>query len=220
MMHEAFTQPSESLADQAYTIVERMIISLELPPGSVFSEGQLSDEIGIGRTPLREALQKLAHGRLVAALPRRGMMVMEINVVEHLAMLDTRRVLDRLIAERATKRRSGAHAKRLEECASRMNQTALEGDTRAFMELDQECDKILAEAAHNVFAVQSAASMHSHCRRFWSVHKHSGDLQESAALHTALMLVVAEGDAAKAANASDALIDYLERFTKEALELL
>ena len=79
---------TESLADQAYSIVEQMIVSLELAPGSVFSEGQLSEQIGIGRTPLREALQKLAHGRLVSALPRRGMMVTNINVIEHDGRVD------------------------------------------------------------------------------------------------------------------------------------
>jgi DNA-binding GntR family transcriptional regulator len=218
-MQEVFSQPSQSLADQAYSIVEQMIISLELPPGSVFSEGQLSNEIGIGRTPLREALQKLAHGRLVAALPRRGMMVTQINVVEHLAMLETRRVLDRLLAESAARRRTEIHARRLRECASHMNESALQSDTAEFMRLDQKCDTILEDAARNAFAAQSAAPLHSHCRRFWSVHKHAGDLLESAGLHTALMIAVAEGDSALAGEASDALIDYLERFTKEALEL-
>ena len=219
-MHEVFSQPSESLADQAYTIVEQMIVSLELPPGTVFSEGQLSDEIGIGRTPLREALQKLALGRLITALPRRGMMVTEINVVEHLAMLETRRVLDRLVAETAARRRTDSHADRLTMCAERMNQSAHEGDTRAFMRLDQECDAILEEAARNVFAIQSTAPLHSHCRRFWSVYKHTGDLLVSAGLHTSLMLAVARGNSDLAGEASDGLIDYLERFTKEALELV
>ena len=94
----------ESLADQAYNLVERMIVTLELIPGAVFSESELSEQIGIGRTPLREALQRLASDRLVVALPRRGMMVTDIHVTEYLALLDTRRVLDRLIVVRACRR--------------------------------------------------------------------------------------------------------------------
>jgi DNA-binding GntR family transcriptional regulator len=212
--------PTESLADQAYSVVEQMIISLELPPGSVFSEGQLSEQIGIGRTPLREALQKLAHGRLVASLPRRGMMVTDINVVEHLAMLETRRVLDRLIATRAAKRRTADQAERLRICAEKMSETAVDGATDVFMALDLQADQILERAARNSFAVQCVAPLHAHCRRFWTVHQHSGDLTESIRLHTALLYAVADGDEKLAARASDVLLDYLERFTKEALELI
>ena len=99
------TNGRESLADQAYDLVERMIVTLELQPGTVFSAVELSERIGIGRTPLREALHRLAGDRLVVALPRRGMMVTEINGSEYLALLDTRRVLDALIAVRACRRR-------------------------------------------------------------------------------------------------------------------
>ncbi len=214
------SKATESLAEQAYSIVEQMIISLELPPGSVFSEGQLSEQIGIGRTPLREALQKLAHGRLVASLPRRGMMVTDINVVEHLAMLETRRVLDRLIATRAAKRRTSSHADQLHAVAELMFKTADSEDTAAFMALDRQCDRILEIAARNAFAVQCAAPLHAHCRRFWTAYHHNGDLKESIGLHTALMYSVADADQRAAGDASDRLMDYLERFTKEALDLI
>ena len=211
---------TESLADQAYSIVEQMIVSLELPPGSVFSEGQLSEQIGIGRTPLREALQKLAHGRLVAALPRRGMMVTDINVAEHLAMLETRRVLDRLVAQRAAKRRSLEQASQLRVCAEQMSKTVLTDDIAAFMALDRKCDRILDSAARNPYALQCAAPLHAHCRRFWTAHRVNGDLKKSIALHSALMFAVADADQNGAGTASDALMDYLERFTKEALDLI
>lgn len=58
-----------SLAEQAYDAVERMIVTLDLAPGSVFTEAELAESIGIGRTPLREALQRLAAAHLVQALP-------------------------------------------------------------------------------------------------------------------------------------------------------
>ena len=90
-----------SLSDQAYDEVERMIISLELSPGTVFSESELAEQINIGRTPLREALQRLAGDMLIVSLPRLGMMVTEINASEYLNLLDTRGVLDHLIARQA-----------------------------------------------------------------------------------------------------------------------
>ena len=214
------TNGRASLADQAYDRVERMIVTLELKPGTVFSESELSERIGIGRTPLREALQRLAGDSLVVALPRRGMMVTEIHVTEYLALLDTRRVLDRLIVRCACRRISEQQRDSLKRCAADICLAAKENDVDAFMRLDRQCDEILKEAARNPFAVRSVAPLHAHCRRFWSAYKHNGDLTRSAELHAEIMKAVADADSDQAARASDDLIDYLENFTKEALELI
>ncbi|GMQ82037.1 MAG: GntR family transcriptional regulator [Rhodothermia bacterium] len=214
------TNGRESLADQAYGLVERMIVTLELQPGTVFSEVELSERIGIGRTPLREALQRLAGDRLVVALPRRGMMVTEINVTEYLALLDTRRVLDSLIVVRACRRSSPEQRRSLNKCADEIRIAADEGDMDAFMRLDRSCDDILEKSARNPFAAQAVGPLHAHCRRFWSMYKHNGDLTQSASFHAAIMEAVADAEEKKAQEASDLLIDYLERFTREALELI
>lgn len=210
----------ESLADQAYDLVEHMIVTLELQPGTVFSEVELSQRIGIGRTPLREALQRLAGDRLVVALPRRGMMVTEINGSEYLALLDTRRVLDSLIAVRACRRSTPEQRRSLKKCADEIRSAAVEGDMDAFMRLDRSCDDILEKSARNPFAALSVAPLHAHCRRFWSMYKHNGDLTQSATLHAAIMEAVADAEENRAREASDRLIDYLEHFTREALELI
>ncbi len=210
----------ESLADQAYDLVERMIVTLELQPGTVFSEVELSETIGIGRTPLREALQRLAGDRLVVALPRRGMMVTEINGSEYLALLDTRRVLDSLIAVRACRRSTPEQRRLLKKCADEIRIAAGEDDMDAFMRLDRSCDDILEKSARNPFAAQLVAPLHAHCRRFWSMYKHNGDLTQSASLHAAIMEAVADAEENRAREASDRLIDYLEHFTREALELI
>ena len=211
---------STSLANQAYDVVERMIVTLELAPGTVFSEIELSGRIGIGRTPLREALQRLASGRLVVAIPRRGVRVTEINASEYLVLLETRRVLDRLIATRACRRGTEKQKELLRECAQEIRTAALSGDIDSFMRLDRACDEVLEGAAANPFAIHSATPLHAHCRRFWSVYHRNGDLCLSAELHGAMMEAVANGTEEEASRASDTLIDYLERFTKEALELV
>ena len=214
------TNGRESLADQAYDLVERMIVTLELQPGTVFSEVELSETIGIGRTPLREALQRLAGDRLVVALPRRGMMVTEINGSEYLALLDTRRVLDSLIAVRACRRSTPEQRRLLKKCADEIRIAAGEDDMDAFMRLDRSCDDILEKSARNPFAAQLVAPLHAHCRRFWSMYKHNGDLTQSASLHASIMEAVANAEENRAREASDRLIDYLEHFTREALELI
>lgn len=207
-----------SLAAQAYQTIEEMIVTLELPPGSGFSEAELSRRIGIGRTPLREALQRLATERLVTTLPRRGMIVTEINIGELLMLLETRRVLDRLIASRAATRALPAHREALRDGAARMHAAADNGDISAFMRCDREFDEILGAAARNRWAAEAVAPLHAHCRRFWYVHQNHGDLGRAAALHETLMTAVAGGDESGAGLAALRLLDYLEGLTRAVLD--
>ena len=83
-----------SLTDRAYVALEEMICTLRLEPGEVLSEGALSETLRIGRTPVREALQRLAREGLVTVLPRRGVLVSEFNVKRQLRMLEVRRELN------------------------------------------------------------------------------------------------------------------------------
>ncbi len=209
----------ESLSDQAYELVERMIVTLELPPGSVFSEGQLSQRVGIGRTPLREALQRLSGDRLVIAVPRRGILVTEINVAEYLSLLETRMVLDKLIAEQAARRATPEERGELRALSISIVKASLHENSDAFMKYDKAFDRILEKASRNPYAYQAVSPLHAHCRRFWSVHQHHGSLFKSAELHATLMTSVADGDAIGSGEASDALLSYLISFTRTALDL-
>ena len=69
----------EPVTEQAYRTIEEAIVTLKLKPGSVLSEQALSASTGIGRTPIREALQRLAHEGLVTILPRKGTLVADLN---------------------------------------------------------------------------------------------------------------------------------------------
>jgi DNA-binding GntR family transcriptional regulator len=108
------------LAEQARARLEEMIVSLELAPGSIWSEAQLSANLGIGRTPVREALQRLAADHLVRILPRHGAQITEINVVEQLLLLELRRELDRIIARQAARRSTAQERARLLEMGKRL----------------------------------------------------------------------------------------------------
>ena len=112
--------PEPALADQARARLEEMIVSLELPPGSIWSELQLSEAIGIGRTPVREALQRLESDHLVRILPRHGAQITEINVSQQLLLLELRRVLERLIARDAARRATPQEREQLLEMAERL----------------------------------------------------------------------------------------------------
>src|SRR3954469_21260931 len=95
-----------SFADRAYYAIRELIVTLELPPGAVVREPELTERLGIGRTPVREALRRLAQERLVEVFPRRGMFVTEVDARDLARLCEVRLALEpeaaRLAAERAT----------------------------------------------------------------------------------------------------------------------
>lgn len=211
---------NQRLSQKAYQIVEEMIVTLQLEPGAIFSETELSRQIGIGRTPLREALKRMEIAHLVASIPRRGIMVAPINLTDHRLLLETRRVLDRLIAVRAARRATADQRLQLKTYAPQIYQAALAENVAEYMHLDYEFDALLAAAARNPFAVEAAEPLHVHSRRFWYAHREHGNWLHLAQLHAAVMNRVAEADAAGAGAAVDELIDCLEEFTRTVVEAI
>src|SRR3954462_6423604 len=129
---------SPKLSERAYRDIEELIVTLELPPGSAVSEGMLSRRLAIGRTPIREALQRLARESLVVILPRRGVIVSEINVRTQLRLLETRREVERLVARSAARRATPAERRRMAGLAERFEASARRNDDKAFMRVDRE----------------------------------------------------------------------------------
>jgi DNA-binding GntR family transcriptional regulator len=207
-----------SLADTAYERLEELIVTLQLLPGSVVTEADIIRRIGIGRTPIREALQRLEVHRLVTPLPRHGIIIGELNVADHLSLLDTRRVLDRLIVTRAARRANAAQRSELLRCASAIGLAAASADLDEFMRIDHASDMVLEAAARNPSATLAAAPLHIHCRRFWYAFHQHADLAVAARHHATLFRAVADGAQEAAGAASDALIDYLEEFTRSTFE--
>ncbi|WP_336490150.1 GntR family transcriptional regulator [Methylobacterium nigriterrae] len=211
--------PDLTLTEKAYQQLEELITTLVLPPGMVLGEQNLVQRLGIGRTPIREALQRLARDGLVVVMPRRGILVSEINVRTQLRLLETRRVLERLIArlaaERATQEERGVFA----GLAQGMRETAAASDDLAFMRLDAQFNDLVAAASRNEFAVRSLANMAGLSRRFWYQHyKQAADLPLSANLHADVCEAIAKRDGKAAEAASDSLIDYIESFARKTLD--
>jgi DNA-binding GntR family transcriptional regulator len=208
-----------TLTDRAYRQLEELISTLQLPPGTVLSELTLAQRLNIGRTPIREALQRLARDGLVVVLPRRGVLVSEINLRTQLRLLETRRVLERLMAELAAERASDEECEQFAQIAKGMQDAAARSDGIEFMRLDRTLNTLVSDAARNEFASRSMGLMHALSRRFWYQHyKRVADLPLAAQLHAELAAAIAERDGEKAANASDKLIDYIESFARKTLD--
>ncbi len=209
---------AQSLTSVAYAQLEELIVTLKLAPGRVVSEAELSELTGIGRTPIREALQRLAREKLVTILPRRGILVTEINVGSQLRLLEVRRELERLIARLAARRAMQEERQRLLQLARDFEKSAKANDDITFMRTDRAYNSLCSEAAHNDFAAGAMTLMHSLSRRFWYIHyKQAADMPLIAKLHADIARAIAAGDEERAARASDRLLDQIENFTRETV---
>ena len=206
---------SESLTDRAYRELEEMIVTLQLEPGAVLSETALAGHLVIGRTPIREALQRLAREGLVTILPRKGILVSEINPQKQLLLLEVRREVERMLARASAVRRSNLERQQFTEIADGMEKAARENDDISFMRFDAALNSLAAVAARNEFADRAIGLMHGLSRRFWYVHyKEAADMPPCARLHAELARRIADSDPDGAARACDRLIDYVETFTR------
>ena len=197
-----------------------MIVTLQVAPGASVSEQELAGRLGMGRTPIREALQRLAREGLVSVLPRRGILVTGIDVGRQLRLLEVRRELERLIARSAARRATDAEREAFRAVADAFERAAKVNDDKAFMRIDREFNSLCSAASHNEFAAGAMQLMHSLSRRFWYIHyKQAADMPLTATLHADIARAVAAGDAQGAAQASDKLLDGIEKFTRDTTNM-
>jgi DNA-binding GntR family transcriptional regulator len=211
-------EPKAKLTDLAYDQLEEAIITMRIPPGSVLSELTLSEMFHIGRTPIREAIQRLAREHLLLVLPQRGLLVPGIDLKQQLKLLETRREVERLICRSAARRATPAERKTFARLRDEFRHASSTNDDVTFMRSDREFNELTLVAARNEFAEGAMRLMHGLSRRFWYFHyKQAADLPEMALLHAAVSGAIADGDADAAGKALDCLLDYIETFTKATL---
>jgi len=217
--NDARPGPKESLTEQAYAQIEEAIVTLQLAPGTIVSELTLSEMTGIGRTPIREAIQRLSREHLILIMPQRGLLVPEIDVKKQLKLLRTRREVERLICRSAAKSATPQERDVFVQLAAEFKEASKRNDDVSFVRLDREFNELCLIAARNEFAEAAMRLMHGLARRFWYFHyKQAADIPEMARLHGAVAKAIAEGDVDAAGQALDALLDNIEEFTRATLE--
>src|SRR5689334_8339746 len=214
----ATAQRPRSQSDQAYEQLEELIVTLQLPPGSDVTEAKLVDRLGIGRTPVREALQRLARENLVVALPQRGYLVSHIDVRTQLRLLETRREVERLIARCAARRASPQERERFDALAETFEKASRHNDATTFIRADREFNALCLEAARNEFAAGAMQLMHGLSRRFWYMHwRQAADMPVTARDHAAMARAIAAGDEDGAGRGLGLLLGGILAFTKATL---
>ena len=196
----------QSLADRAYLAIRDRIVSLELAPGALIDERALVDELGMSRTPVREAIMRLAQERLVEVYPRRGMFVTGVDVRELARLSEVRSVLEpeaaRLAAARATD-------------AERAGLSALVDEIMAaddLMGLDERIHRAVYRAAHNDLLEATLEQYYVLALRIWMIAiDRAHELEEAVEAHRALLEAIQEGDGERAAETMRSHVENFEQ---------
>jgi DNA-binding GntR family transcriptional regulator len=202
-------QMGESLAELAYRQLEEMIVTLKLEPGAIVNERALTDITGMGRTPVREAVQKLAWEGLMEIRPRSGIAIAPLNLQDFGKILDTREGVERVLARDAARYGAALHHKRLKEASDAMSSALASDDVSRFLMADKIFDTVLGQAAENPFAARLASPLQTHSRRFWFRLQRPGSLQQSGGAHKALIDAIIAGAPDRASDEATKLIDHL-----------
>ena len=211
--------PKRRAADVAYDAIEAMISTLQLEPGAPVVEAEIAQHIGLGRTPVREALLRMLSIGLIVQQPRRGLLVSNINLADHLDLIHTRRVLDGVIAGCSARRATASQRSAIVACAEKMQKAAARGNLDAYMAADHALDVVNHEACRNISAVKCVEPLIVQSRRFWYAYQHEGEITEGARFHMELAQGIATGDETAAVQGANQLMDYLVRFARRVIDI-
>jgi DNA-binding GntR family transcriptional regulator len=212
-------QPHEagaSLADKAYHAIRDLIVTLELAPGAVIDERALIERLSIGRTPVREALRRLAQERLVEVYPRRGMFVTGVDVRELARISEVRAALEpeaaRLAAERATEPER-------EELAGLLRELEASGPgERELMALDERVHRAVYRCARNDLLEATLEQYYVLSLRIWMMAiDRAPELDAAVHQHQALLEAIRAGDGARAAAT---MRDHVQEFEQAMRRVL
>lgn len=190
---------TDSLSSIAYHRLRDMIVTLELEPGELLSERDLMDRLGLGRTPIREALRHLARENLVEIYPRRGMVVAPIDVRDLAAISEIRVELEGFAARLAADRASDADREATVALAADLEATVEETDERALIRFDQRIHRHVHRCAHNPFLAATLDEYLVLSLRLWFLGLHAVHrLDEAVAEHREMLDAILAGDADRA----------------------
>ncbi len=195
------TGPTDSLSETAYRLLKEKIINLELPPASLVNEAQLMKQLKMGRTPIREAFQRLAMENLVVIMPRRGILIADLNLSDLQKIFEVRLELEIHAARLAARRATPEQVAEMESLFADADSIIQRGDHRQLIHLDHEAHRLLAHAAQNEFLEEALERLYNHVLRLWysSLHKVSR-LREAVEEHRHIIAAVKAHDENRAAE--------------------
>ncbi|MGA0237823.1 MAG: GntR family transcriptional regulator [Acidimicrobiales bacterium] len=199
--------PDLPLSEQAYSQLRDMIVRLDFAPGDVLREDALQERLGLGRTPIREALQRLAREHFITVIPRRGMFVSGIDVSELSMLFETRTVLEPYAARLAAARGTDDHWVRMADALDGVSDAAGNED---LMTIDRLGHEIMWEAAGNRFLVDTLDMLYAQSDRLWHLYLADvADMSHAVEEHGEIMDALRSGDGERAGELTE---DHIRSF--------
>jgi DNA-binding GntR family transcriptional regulator len=214
--HLIYLYRISSLSTRAHQEIRRRIIDLDLPPGAIVREDVLQRDLGIGRTPIREALQRLAREQFVTVLPRRGMVVTPIDVTDLALLHETRAVLEPYAARLACARGGARDWAAIREALAAADQP---GATPVdLLGVDRRCHELVWAAASNRFLTDTLDTLYAQSDRVW--HLYVADVVDTAHAvheHAEILAALVDGDQTRAAALAESHVRGFDAQVRAAI---
>jgi DNA-binding GntR family transcriptional regulator len=202
------------LAERAYAALRDMIVTLELAPGSPLEEA-IGTRLGIGRTPLRDAIKRLESESLVVVYPRRGTFVAEVNLTDHSLISDVRRQLEGHAASRAAERATDDDRARLRELSRTIREHP--GGRAEGMQLDTLIHREVYRCAHNRYLEANLSQYYNLSLRIWYLFLDRLPEVDHTAEHLPMIDAIVAGQGDIALEYAVEHVSHFERSVREAL---
>ena len=217
-IHQPEAADARSLSDQAYFRIRELIVTLELPPGALVSERELQERLGLGRTPVREALRALARERLVEVYPRRGMFVSRVDVRDLAGLSEVRLALESHAARRAAERATEADRAEIAVLLEELEQAEGEYGERTLIDLDQRIHRHVYRCAHNPFLEATLNEYYVLTLRIWFLAlDRVVRLEDAVREHRELLEAIQDGDPTRAEEAMRRHVTGFEQAIRQVL---
>ncbi len=210
--------PRALLADRAYVELRDRIVTLRLPPGAPIDEDAIGSELQMGRTPVREAIKRLALENLVTVFPRRGTFASEINITDLADVSDVRAILEGHAALRAATRITEAQRRELDALLGELDQSHGSDDVEALMALDARVHRFIYRCTGNPYLETTLSRYLNLSLRIWHlVIDRVPHLFVRVHEHADLLRAIAAGDGE---GARDILTEHIANFEREIRSVL
>jgi DNA-binding GntR family transcriptional regulator len=217
-VHQPEAADARSLSDRAYYRIRELIVSLALPPGSILNERELMQRLGLGRTPVREALRTLAREQLVEVYPRRGIFVSNVDVRDLAGLSEVRLALESAGARLAAERALPEDRERCTELLDELERAANGHDERALIELDQRIHRHVYSCTHNAFLARTLEEYYVLTLRIWFLAlDRVARLEYAVREHRELLRAIRDGDPERAEDVMRRHVAGFERAIRDVL---
>jgi len=208
---------SISFAEHAYTVIRDRLVMLDIAPGAPINDARLAESLGLGRTPVREALKRLETERLVVAFPRRGTFATEVNITDLAHLSEVRLQLEPMAAAAAARRASRRDRTSLTTLLQELESGAHD-DPRAMLRLDLRVHRAVYTCTHNPFLEDTLVRYDNLATRIWCLFLErlsgvAGHVEE----HGPLLRAIVAGDSRSAAKLASAHVAGFERAVRAAM---